>query len=340
MSEALRVAVIGAGQIAQRGHLPGFTRAGAELVALCDSAHPELEQIAGQYSIQKTYRDWNEMLDQGGFDAVSICTPPFLHCEMAVASLRRGLHVLVEKPMAVSLAECDQMIAAAEESGKMLMVSHNQRFMAAHQLAKAILDSRELGQLYLIHGVFGHSGPEVWSPTQTWYFQRAQAGMGVMSDLGYHKLDLITWLAGQQLDQVAAFSSTFEKDTSLEDSAVFSFHLSGGTLGTLQVSWVFRPDWENSLSLRCERGVLRVPTEASDPVRVLRRDAQARIVETEHRIQTQDPSGWFGALQAFVNAVQAGGPSPVPGREGRAVLAALAAAAQSIRDTKVVSLPE
>mgnify|MGYP005817314509 CR=1 FL=1 len=338
MESGIRAAVIGAGQIAQRGHLPGYAQMGVELAALCDSANPELETVAAKYQIKRVYRDWKEMLTAGGFDVVSICTPPFLHCDMTVEALRRGYHVLVEKPMAMNLTECDLMIEAAQQSGRLLMVSANQRFIAAHQLAKSILDSGELGRLYLIHGVFGHSGPEVWSPTQTWYFQRERAGQGVISDLGYHKLDLICWMAGQALDRISAFAGTFEKATSLEDSAVFSFQLSRGTLGTLQVSWVFRPDWENSLVLRCERGVIRVPTEATDPLRVLRLDPQGRVAESEHYIQTQDTSGWFGAIQAFVNAVQTGKPSPVSGAEGKAALAAVLAAGQAIVESRVVTL--
>ncbi len=338
MVNILRAAVIGAGQIAQRGHLPGYVQAGAELAALCDNAHPDLEAVAARFQVQRTCRDWQVMLSEGGFDVVSICTPPYLHGDMAVEALRRGYHVLVEKPMAVSLAECDRMIDSARQSGTLLMVSHNQRFIAAHQLAKAMLDAGDVGTPYLVHGVFGHSGPEVWSPTQTWYFQPDRAGRGVIAALGYHKFDVIRWLTGQSLVQVSAFSQTFEKATSLEDSAVFAFQLSGGMLGTMQVSWVFRPDWENSLTVRCERGVIQIPTEAADPVRVRRVDKLGRAVESAHVCKTPDPSGWFGAVQAFVTAVQTGAPSPVPGTEGKAALAAVLAAAEAIEQHKIVDL--
>jgi len=338
MSDTLRVAVIGAGQIAQRAHLPGYAQAGAELVALCDNAHPELESIAAKYQIERTYRKWKEMLAEGGFDAVSICTPPFLHYEMAIETLQRGIHVLVEKPMAVSLSEAEGMVAAAKKSTAMLMVSHNQRFTAPHQLVKEILDSGELGRIYLVHSVLGHSGPEVWSPAQEWYFRPEQAGRGVMADLGYHKLDLIRWLTGQDYVRISSFCNTFEKNTTLEDSVVINFQLSGGTLGTMQVSWVFRPDWENSLVLRCERGMIRVPTEAIDPVKVLRLNRAGKVVDSEHRCSSNDPSGWFGAVQAFVDAIQAHGPSPVSGEEGCLAMAAVLAASESVEQNKIVSL--
>jgi UDP-N-acetylglucosamine 3-dehydrogenase len=338
MKNKLRAAVIGAGQIAQRGHLPGYQKAGIEIVALCDSTHPELESIASKYQVERCYRDWQEMLTCGGFDVVSVCTPPFLHCQMAVEATSLGYHVLVEKPMAMSLEECDRMIEAAQKAGVLLMISHNQRFMAPHQIAKEILDSGILGKPYMVHGVFGHAGPELWSPTQQWYFRPERAGQGVITDLGYHKLDLIRWIFGQEFVQIVSINNTFEKSTSLEDSAVFSFQLSGGTLGTVQVSWVFRPEWENSLVVRCEKGVLRIPTDASEPVRVVRLDASSRVIESEYHCSTADTSGWFGAVKGFVDAVESGGPSPVPGLDGRAILAAVLGASDSVKFKKIVTL--
>lgn len=338
MNTPVRVAVIGAGQIAQRGHLPGLLAAGASLTAICDNNHPQLDEIAARFHIQHSYRNWREMLAAGGFDAVTICTPPFLHADMAVECLQRGYHVLVEKPMAVTLQQCDQMNDAVKPAGLILMISHNQRFMEPHRLAKDILDSGILGRPYLVHGVFGHSGPEVWSPTQEWYFRPERAGLGVMADLGYHKLDLVRWMTNQEVTQASAFGHTFEKATSLEDTAIFALKLSRGTLYTLQISWVFRPDWENSLVIRCERGVLTIPTESSEPVRVLYTTSPGVTVESAHHCNTSDTSGWFGAMRAFVSAVQAGTDSPIPDSEGRAAMAAILAAAQSIKQQTVITV--
>lgn len=336
----VRVAVIGAGQIAQRGHLPGLLAAGAEITALCDNSLPQLEEIGAAFHVRQVYRDWRTMLDAGGFEAVTICTPPFLHAEMAIEYARRGLHVLVEKPMAVNLAQCDQMITASEQAGTILMISHNQRFMAAHRLAKEILESGLLGKLYLAHGVFGHGGPEVWSPSQQWYFRPDRAGAGVIADLGYHKLDLIRWLTGQEITAVGALGATFEKQTLLEDSAVMIVHLAGNTLATLQVSWVFRPDWENSLIIRGERGVLSIPTEASQPLRLSYISSSGQIIESTHRCASSDTSGWFGAIRAFLTAIEQRAPAPIDGKEGRAVMAAVLAATQSIQKQTIIPVTE
>jgi predicted dehydrogenase len=338
MKSILRAAIIGSGQIARLGHIPGYQKAGAEIAAICDVNETAVKQTSETFGIPRYYTDWKKMLADGGFDVVSICTPPFLHYEMAVECSQRGFGVLVEKPMALTLKECDQMIEAAQKAGSLLMVSQNQRFMAAHQLAKKILNSSVLGKPYLLHAVFGHSGPEVWSPTQQWYFQPGRAGFGVMSDLGSHKIDLIRWLLGQDITWISAFANTFEKSTELEDTAVFSMQLSGGTLATLHVSWAFRPDWDNNLVVRCERGVIRVPTEAAEPVRVLAVDNEGRKIESTHLCSTEDPSGWFGAVKAFVTAVLEKQPSPCPGSDGRSALAAVLAAHQSVVEKRVIHL--
>ncbi len=202
MEEKLRVAIIGLGQIAKVGHIPGFRKAGAEIAAACDVSRESAKQVCETFGIPRAHTDWKEMLEAGGFDAVSICTPSAYHCAMAVESARRGYHVLVEKPMATSLAECDRMIDAARESRVLLMISHNQRFIPAHLVAREIISSGTLGAPLLIQTVFGHGGPEKWSPTGQWYFDAKLAKLGVMADLGYHKLDLAQWLLGQDITGV------------------------------------------------------------------------------------------------------------------------------------------
>ena len=338
MNSKLRAAIIGSGQIARLGHIPGYQKAGAEIAAICDVNESTAKQASQTFGIPRFYTDWKKMLADGGFEVVSICTPPFLHYEMAVECCRKGVGVLVEKPMALTLKECDLMIEAAEKAGVLLMVSQNQRFMAVHRLAKEILKSSVLGKPYLVHAVFGHSGPEVWSPAQQWYFQPGRAGFGVMSDLGSHKIDLIRWLLGQEVTWISALANTFEKSTELEDTAVFNLQFSGGTLCTLHVSWVFHPDWDNSTEVRCEKGVLRVPTEATQPVRVLAVDQEGRTIESTHLCSTDDPSGWFGAVKAFVTAVMEKQPSPTPGSDGRAALAAVLAAHQSVVEKRAIHL--
>ena len=338
MTQPLQVALIGVGQIARQGHLPGFSRAGANIVALCDRPDFDLSAIAAEYGATQTYYNWREMLDAGGFDAVSICTPPVLHCDMAVESARRGYHVLVEKPMALTLDECARMIEAAAKTGVLLMVAHNQRFLAHHRQAKLLLDSGRLGRPYLAHAVFGHGGPEHWSPTQQWYFQPNQAGGGVLADLGSHKIDLLRWLLGGEVVEITALGSTFEKATTADDTVTCLLRFSQDTLATIHVSWVFRPDWENSLTLRCERGVLRIPTDSQEPLRLLENQGPNSEEVLLDSFETDDPAGWFTTIDAFVRAIKNGEPSPISGEEGKATMQAVLAVAEAIKQKTVIHL--
>jgi UDP-N-acetylglucosamine 3-dehydrogenase len=285
--------------------------------------------------VQRRFSDWRKMLADGGLDAVSICTPPSYHCEMAVASAQCGYHTLVEKPLALTLGECDQMIEAAKKAGVLLMVSHNQRFSARHVVTKGILSSGRLGKPYMAHAVFGHGGPENWSPSQKWYFS---ARYGVLADLGCHKIDLLRWLLKQEVVEISAFKATNEKPTTIDDTAVIALRFSEGTLGTIQVSWVYRPGVDDSVSISCEHGVIHLPSDAAHPVRVLEHGKSGSAIESSYGFDPTDVPGWFGAIAAFVDAVTSGKPSPVSGEEGRATMAAVLAAYESISRQTVVQL--
>lgn len=338
MLNQLRVAILGAGKIAELGHLPGYVQAGAAIVAVCDTDASALQRLGDKYQIDRRHTDWRQMLAMGGFDAVSICTPPSLHADMAVASAQHGYHVLVEKPMALTLNACDRMIEAARSANKLLMVSHNQRCAARHVIAKRILDSGRLGRPYVARATFAHGGPENWSPRQTWYFDAGPTTQGVMADLGSHKIDLLRWLLGQEVTEVSAFGATFEKATKADDTAVLSLRFSGGTLASIYVSWAQRPRMTDDLAIQCERGTLLVPTDASEPVRVLEPGQGGTVAESVYAFDAAGEPGWLAAVAAFVDAVTNHKQSPVSGEDGRATMAAVLAAYDAFANRRVVQL--
>ncbi|MGV2806767.1 gfo/Idh/MocA family oxidoreductase, partial [Clostridium perfringens] len=128
------------------------------------------------------YTDYQELLKNEKLDAVSVCTPHYLHAPMSIAAANAGLHVLVEKPMATTAEEGELMIEAARKNGVYLMVGHNQRLMPPHVKAKEILDSGKLGKVLTFRTSFGHGGPESWSRDgrDSWVFRKEEAIMGAM----------------------------------------------------------------------------------------------------------------------------------------------------------------
>ena len=116
---ALKIAVIGAGRIAELGHLPGFAQSGAQVVALCAQSNPNLKAMAERFRVERCYYDWRALLADGGFDAVSICTPTPQHYELVMRCLERNVHVMVEKPFTETLEQAQALRAAAEAQSKL-----------------------------------------------------------------------------------------------------------------------------------------------------------------------------------------------------------------------------
>ena len=142
------------------------------------------QEMAAQYG-GKVYNSFYELVDDPNVDAVSICVENRSHAEICTAALYAGKHVLVEKPMAVTLAECESMVAAAERNGKHLMIGHNMRFDPVHRRAKQLLDRGVIGDVITFRAVLGNAGPEGWSVDEgTWFFDKNKAALGALSDMG------------------------------------------------------------------------------------------------------------------------------------------------------------
>src|SRR5690625_2861309 len=134
-----------------------------------------------------------------------------------MATLLEFIRVLFqssEKPKATSREEAEQMIAAAEKSGTKLMIAHNQRFVSSHEKAREIIASGSIGKIYSFRTAFGHGGPEGWSidGRDSWFFNKEKAFIGAMGDLGVHKTDLIRYLLGEDIVEVAGFVESSAKE--------------------------------------------------------------------------------------------------------------------------------
>jgi len=312
--KSLRVGVIGAGRIAEVRHIPEYlSNKDVELVAIADIDKVQLEKIGKKFNIKRLYTDYREMIKNEKLDAVSVCTPNYLHASITIDALEKGLNVLVEKPMATSLEEADRMIEVAEKNGRILMVGHNQRLAPGHQIAKKIIESGILGKINMVRTVFGHGGPEFWSPRGKWFFNKKEAFAGVMADLGIHKVDLVRWLLGQEVKRVSAFKGTFEKSGDVEDNGVAIMEFEKGTLGILQVSWTLKPGEDNSTIFYCEKGMLKLFAEPDRPVVVSLREkgdymndfARGDMSFDLPPMQTNEVGGQFnsGVIDYFVECI-------------------------------------
>ena len=340
MSEqVLRVGVAGCGQIARKLHIPGYVNCPqSELVALYNHRLETVADLRQAYPQAKLYDDYERFLEESGVQAVSVCTPNVLHAGMTIAALERGIHVLVEKPMAVTLAEARAMIEAAGASGATLTVGQTQRYVPCHREARQVIESGALGRLFQVRTYYGHAGPLAWSRRGRWFITADLAGMGVIGDLAVHKADLLRYLTGQEVECVAGFKAAFEIDE-VEDNAVAVLQLSGGALATLSASWTTRGGGINDFVLVGEGGSLRIGAEPGAPLVLYRRSGERVAYPVPEGIPESNGVLQIDEVPEFVQAALGERSNPVPGEEGYRALEICVAIDRSARTGELVRLP-
>ena len=234
MSKKLKIAVVGAGGICAGAHMPAYSHMdNVEVVALCDIKIEKAKKLAEKYGVPQVFENYEEVFDIPGLDAVDICTPNYLHSVIAVAALKKGLHVFCEKPDAVSVEEVEKMKAAADESGKILMVMRNNRYMPISYFMKKYIEDGRMGEIYAARcgwqrrrGIPGKGG---------WFTTKEESGGGPLIDLGVHMIDLTMWLMGNPRP-VSVSGCTYMKfaDNDTSDSVNSSFG-EKNTAGTFDV---------------------------------------------------------------------------------------------------------
>ncbi|OES46693.1 Gfo/Idh/MocA family protein [Domibacillus iocasae] len=338
----IKVGIIGCGSIAKHRHIPEYAmNENVEIVAFCDIIAARAHAFADQYNA-KAYVDYNELLENEEIDAVSVCTPNSLHAPVSIAALKAGKHVLCEKPMATSSEEAEAMIAAAEENGKKLMIGHNQRFVPSHAKARSIIESGELGKIYSFRTAFGHSGPENWSADgeHSWFFDKEQAFIGAMGDLGVHKTDLLRYLIGEEFVEAAAFVETSAKQNStVDDNAVCILKSESGIIGTLAASWSYNGGEDNSTVFYAEKGIMRLEDDPDYSLIIdykngnSERHSLGTIQSNEEGQQTDTH-----VVEHFINSIVEDKTPPVCGNEGKKSLEVILAALESSAGKQIVRI--
>lgn len=336
----IKVAVFGCGAIAQRRHIPEYAEnQHVELVAFAD---PNLERAQEMVELYggKAYASYEEILANEEIDAVSVCTPNYLHAPMTIAAANAGKHVLVEKPMACSIEEAEQMIEAAHKNNVYLMVGHNQRLMPPHVKAKEILDSGKLGKVLTFRTSFGHPGPEGWSVdgADSWFFRKEEAIMGAMGDLGVHKSDFIRYLLNDEVADVASFIGTLHKEgTEVDDNATCLLRMKSGAIGTLVASWTQYRGGDNSTILWCENGVMKIGTVEGNEVIVELTDGTVETYQVG-MMSTNEKQVPSGVIDAFVESITTNTPPTISGEEGLRAVKVILGAFESQKTGRIVQL--
>ena len=230
----MRVALIGSGWIQDFHARAVLAYPGAELVVVANHREPSARALAERHGIPEVTKDWRSLADRDDVDAAVVATPNALHAEQSIAFLDAGKHVLVEKPMAVSLAECDAMIDAAARSGASLMVAHNWRFRDEVIAMRDRIASGALGEVVKTrgYGVHANSGPEGW------FVEPTLAGGGALVDMGVHAIDTARFVLGDPVpERVCAAISTRYGSYEVDDDGIVLVGWSNGTNSLIESGW-------------------------------------------------------------------------------------------------------
>ncbi|MEO8622620.1 MAG: Gfo/Idh/MocA family oxidoreductase [bacterium] len=308
----LRWGLIGSGDIARKRVAPALRDlASCDLVAVC-RGRPELaEAFAREFGARRWYATPEELLADDEIDAVYLATPVHLHAAHAIAAAHAGKHVLCEKPMAMNVKECDEMIAACAANGVALGVAYYLHFYPAVLKIKALIASGELGKLVMSQiNVFEFRNPSPDDPRH-WFIVGAQAGGGPMFDFGCHRLEMFLNMCGPVRDVTSMMGNVvFDRD--VEDTGVAVLRFESGAYATLSVTHA-AVEPKDTLDMFFTEGSVHVDPLNDGLVRIRRGH--------EESVEALPPAPNFHLplIEEFVEAVNAGRVPAVPGETGRRV---------------------
>lgn len=255
MPDNLRVGIIGAGAITQVAHLPVLRKLkGVQVVGICDTDMPKAKALADRFQVPDAYSDIEELLDYEQLDAVAICTPNHLHEPHVAAALAKGLHVLVERPLALTAPGVQRLLKLAEKKQRHLMVGMSHRYRSDVQIVRSFIQSGELGRVESIRGSW-----HVFRPSRAslgWRLKRDESGGGAMMDLGQAILDLGLWLGNNPTPlRVSASLHGSEGARGVEQAGSAFVIFEGGLSIFLDITWHHVGDGERfGLGVRGSKG--------------------------------------------------------------------------------------
>lgn len=322
------VGIIGCGSITRFRHAPEYmANPHVDEIVFYDRNIERSQRLAEEFG-GRVAEKLEDLLSDPTIVAISDCSSNEAHHINTTKALLSGKHVLCEKPLATTVEQAEKIIEAEQQSGKKLMLDHNQRFTNAHQKAKEIIDNKELGEVLTFKTTFGHEGPESWGVTKsnaTWFFKKDRSHSGVAGDLGIHKIDLIHYLLNDEITEVHAFHGALdkvnEKGEPIEvcDNVVSALKTKKGRLGTASFSWTYYGKEDNSTTIYCQEGVMKIYHDPDAQLIIEKRDGSVIKYELE-QIQTNDNQTSTGVIDAFIDCIVHDKKPPVTGQEAIASL--------------------
>lgn len=330
----LRIGFIGTGGIAH-SHMKAYLhQPDVEIAAACDIIPGKAAAFLKEFGIEApAFENAHEMLESVKLDAVSVCAYNRAHCQCTVDALEHGLHVLLEKPMTVTLDEAVEICRAEKKSGKIVSVGFQPRLDENMQMIKKIVQSGELGRVYYAQTGGGrrHGIPVSWSET---FIEEDKAGLGAVGDIGCYSLDLVLnalgnpkplTVTGRATDFFGKLPEAYAEvgkpecaeKFSVDDFASAYIRLEGDVILDFRIAWYMHMDTSGDTLILGTKGGLRIPSTecwngSFDKPMTVYHDIAGKPVQTTIPLLPANGDLWDKKIRSFLNAIITGGKAPVP----------------------------
>ncbi len=328
---AIKWGIMGCGDVVEHKSGPAFNEVhGSELIAVMRRDIEKAKDYARRHGVRKYYSDINSLLKDDEIDAVYVATPPYLHAEHTIKIAQHGKHVLCEKPMALTLRECEDMIRACEENRVQLMVAYYRRFFPLVVKMKELLLEGKIGRPITARAqVFALYHPPS-DGSFPWRIDPLVSGGGFLTDVGSHRVDLLLHLLGEVQD-VVAFTDTVHFDFEVDDSASLMMRFANGAHAVASFHWNIAAPVDE-LEIAGTKGRI-LSTDLAGGELIVYADSGVE----EHRLPPPSITH-LGLVENFVKCIMAGRGNDLPGHEGLKTTKILEAAYVSSKTGEVIRI--
>ena len=339
--QAVGFAVIGAGLVGPT-HAAAVSRApGGQLVAVCDRVAERAEALAEQYGALPL-TEIDAVLERRDVQVVSICLPTRLHLEVAERAVAAGKHIVVEKPLELSLERADRLLAAARAQGVLVAAVFNRRFIPALQATKRAISEGLLGDILVADMYYKSFRTQEYYDESGWRGTWEQEGGAALINQGIHGVDLLRWLAGP-IARVFGYADHLRRDIEADDTTAAVVRYASGALGVVQAMTSTQPRLPDRLELHGVNGTIQLSGYRIANWAVPGAEGWPAVVEAEERALllvagSLEAAGHHAQIADMAEAVREGRPPAVTGEEGRASLEVCLAIYESARTGREVVL--
>ncbi len=341
MSSAIKICMIGAGRVGKlhSGTLHRYIP-GGEVVCLVDTVQSMLDETGAEFGIDNKYISLDEALDKCDFDAVVITTPTFTHRDLAVMSAERGKHVFLEKPMAMDLAECDQIIAACEKNGALLQLGFMRHFDPDFSLAYDRIQAGEIGEPMLVKSLTHGPGlPPPWACD-------LKTSNGNLAEVNSHDLDATRWLMGSNPERIYVEVANYkgkERGVDTEnyyDNMVASLKFESGGLGSISGVCPCDYGYDARMEIIGKKGIMIIGELKNNALTIgIDRDT-GLVTPIFKRWPDRFQLAYIHEIEHFIKSIQADKAPKVGGEDGRWAVAGVLAGTKSLLEERPVLLTE